>query len=354
MQTFHSELTQRRRARTELDGGELVSPYECPERVELVLERIRNAALGDVQAPPAYGLDPVLAVHDAGYVAFLEHCWRDWVAAGHRGEAIAWVWPTRTMPDGVVPEHIDGRLGYYALGADTSICEGTFEAAMASKDIALAAVDHVLATGEPAFGLCRPPGHHAATDQFGGYCFFNNAAIAAQRALDAGCSRVAVLDVDFHHGNGTQQIFYARNDVLFLSLHGDPRHCFPFFLGHADETGEGRGAGFTANFPLAPGTGYAAWVTALEAAKARIRAAGCDLLVVSLGVDTFEHDPISAFRLASHDFTDMGQRLSDLGLPTVFVLEGGYAVAEIGINVVNVLRGFEAAAGAEPADSLGV
>ncbi|MDR9440286.1 MAG: histone deacetylase family protein [Halomonas sp.] len=341
MITFHSETTKRRRARTELDGGQLVTPYECPERVDLVLQRVRETGLGEVREPVVHGLQPVLAVHDPGYVEFLEHCWMDWVAAGRKGEAIAWIWPTRTMPGRVIPDHIDGRLGHYALGADTSICEGTFEAAMASKDIALSAVDHALMTGEPAFGLCRPPGHHAATDQFGGYCFFNNAAIAAQRALDTGCTRVAVLDIDFHHGNGTQQIFYARDDVLFLSLHGDPRHCFPHFLGHAEEIGEGAGEGFNVNYPLAPGSGYAAWVKALEDAKARILGAGCDMLVVSLGVDAFEHDPISAFRLASDDFTDVGHRLGQLGLPTVFLLEGGYAVAEIGLNAVNVLSGFD-------------
>lgn len=341
MLTFHTERTKLRRARTELDGGQLVTPYECPERVDLVLKRVLESGLGEVRAPAEHGLAPVLAIHDADYVAFLERCWADWVAAGREGEAIAWIWPTRTMPGRVIPDHIDGRLGHYALGADTSICEGTFEAAMASKDVALSAVDHVLASGEPAFGLCRPPGHHAATDQFGGYCFFNNAAIAAQRALDAGRSRVAVLDIDFHHGNGTQQIFYDRDDVLFLSIHGDPVHCFPHFLGHADETGEGAGEGFTVNYPLAPGTGYAAWAEALEAAKARILAAGCELLVVSLGVDAFEHDPISAFTLSSDDFTDVGRRLGRLGLPTVFLLEGGYAVEEIGINAVNVLSGFE-------------
>ncbi|MBB3140176.1 histone deacetylase family protein [Halomonas organivorans] len=343
MLTFHSDDTGLRRARTELDGGELVTPYECPERVELVLGRVREVGLGEVRAPETFGLEPVLAVHDRGYVDFLATCWDDWQAEGKRGEAIAWMWPTRTLRDDRIPEHIDGRLGHYAMSADTAICEGTFEAAMASKDIALSAVSHTLASGEPCFGLCRPPGHHAASDQFGGYCFFNNAAIAAQHALDRGVGRVAVLDVDFHHGNGTQQIFYERDDVLFASLHGDPRTCFPYFLGHADETGRGRGEGFNVNYPMAPGTAFDAWSRALDDALARIREAGCELLVVSLGVDAFEHDPISAFKLTSDDFTALGRRLAGLGLPTTFLLEGGYAVEEIGINAVNVLTGFEAA-----------
>lgn len=343
MLTFHSEATKRRRARSELHDGRLVTPYECPERVDLVLARVREVGLGEVRAPDTFDLAPVLAVHDAGYVAFLARCWEDWRATGRDSEAIPSIWPARTLRGDLIPEHIDGRLGYYALAAETSICAGTFEAAQASKDIALSAVRHTLATGAPCFGLCRPPGHHAAHDQFGGYCFFNNAAVAAQHALDQGHSRVAVLDVDFHHGNGTQQIFYARDDVLVASLHGDPRQCFPYFLGHADETGHGRGEGFNLNYPMAPGTDFATWSRALDDALARIRAAGCELLVVSLGVDTFEHDPISAFRLTSDDFTEIGRRLASAGLPTTFLLEGGYAVKEIGINAVNVLSGFEAA-----------
>ncbi|MBB3229422.1 histone deacetylase family protein [Halomonas stenophila] len=343
MLTFYSDQTLRRRARTELDGGRLVAPYESPERVVLVLKWVREVGLGEVRDPESFGLAPVLAVHDRGYVDFIAGCWDEWQAAGHTGEAIAWIWPTRTLRDDVIPEHIDGRLGHYAQSADTSICAGTFEAAMASKDIALSAMAHTLATGEPSFGLCRPPGHHAASDQFGGYCFFNNAAIAAQHALGQGVGRVAVLDVDFHHGNGTQQIFYARDDVLFASLHGDPRSCFPYFLGHADETGRGRGLGYNVNYPMAPGTAFDAWSRALDDALGRIRDAGCEVLVVSLGVDAFEHDPISAFKLGSDDFTELGRRLATLGLPTTFLLEGGYAVEEIGINAVNVLSGFEAA-----------
>ncbi|MDR5901144.1 histone deacetylase family protein [Halomonas icarae] len=339
MRIYHSEMSKARRARTELDGGQLVPPWECPERVDMILAGLRKAGFTEMVEPAEHGLAPVLAVHDADYVDFLATCWDDWQALGREGEAIAWIWPTRTMPGRRIPSCVDGRLGHYALGADTSICGGTFEAAQASKDVALSALDHVLATGEPAFGLCRPPGHHAAVDQFGGYCFFNNAAVAAQRALDAGLSRVAILDVDFHHGNGTQQIFEQRSDVLFVSIHGDPMTCFPYFMGHADEVGEGEGAGYTVNYPLPEGTGAEVWFHVLEAAKERIRETGCELLIVSLGVDTFEDDPISAFKLSSDDFTEMGRRLGALGLPTLLLMEGGYAVEEIGVNVANVLSG---------------
>ena len=191
-----------------------------------------------------------------------------------------------------------------------------------------------------AFSLCRPPGHHAAQDMFGGYCFLNNAAIAAQSMRHAGAAKVAILDVDFHHGNGTQAIFYDRDDILFLSLHGDPLDAFPYFLGGGDETGEGPGEGFTVNYPLPKGCPYPKWAEALNDALARIAAFGADAVIVSLGVDTFEDDPISFFKLTGDDFTDYGAKIAGLGLPTLFVMEGGYAVAEIGVNTVNVLEGF--------------
>ena len=342
MLTFFSEGSRQRQARSELHDGALVTPFECPERMDLVLAALSKAAF-EVRSPSDYGLAPVLAVHDADYVAFLENCWQAWQAAGHAGEAIPNIWPARTMRGDRIPQSVSGQLGYYALAAETSITEGTFAAALASKDTALAATDHTLATGEPTFGLCRPPGHHAAVDQFGGYCFFNNAAIAAQRALDAGKRRVAILDVDFHHGNGTQQIFYRRDDVLFASLHGDPEVTFPYFSGYADETGEGAGEGFTINYPLPPGTSVATWMAALDDALARIHQAECELLVVSLGVDIFEDDPISAFTFQHADFIALGKRLATAGLPCVFLMEGGYAVEDIGVNVVNVLQGFNEA-----------
>ena len=340
MVTFFSEGSRQRQARSELHDGALVTPFECPERMDLVLAALSKAAF-EVRSSSDYGLAPVLAVHDADYVAFLENCWQAWQAAGHAGEAIPNIWPARTMRGDRIPQSVSGQLGYYALAAETSITEGTFAAAMASKDTALAATDHTLATGEPTFGLCRPPGHHAAVDQFGGYCFFNNAAIAAQRALDAGKRRVAILDVDFHHGNGTQQIFYRCDDVLFASLHGDPDVTFPYFSGYTDETGEGVGEGFTINYPLPPGTSVATWMAALDEALAHIHRAECELLVVSLGVDIFEGDPISAFTFQHVDFIALGQRLAAAGLPCVFLMEGGYAVEDIGVNVVNVLQGFE-------------
>jgi len=340
MITVFSERHLLRNARTELSGGELVPPHECAERAQMVLDRVRTEKLGEVIDPQGFGLEPVLRVHDRQFVEFLSIAWRDWVATGNRGEAIPDCWPARRMSQRV-PRSIAGRLGYYAMAGETSISAGTWEAATAAADVALTAAQRLKDGARAAFALCRPPGHHAAYDMYGGYCFLNNAAVAAQYLRDHGAGRVAILDVDFHHGNGTQDIFYERADVLYLSLHGDPADAFPYFLGYADETGKGPGEGFNLNLPLPPGSGFGAWLEALEAALARIRTFKADVLVVSLGVDTFAEDPISFFKLRSPDFTSYGSSIRTLGLPTLFVLEGGYAVADIGVNVVNVLTGFE-------------
>jgi acetoin utilization deacetylase AcuC-like enzyme len=191
-----------------------------------------------------------------------------------------------------------------------------------------------------AFSLSRPPGHHAGSDFFGGYCFLNNAALAAQALRDLGMKRVAVLDIDYHHGNGTQAIFYDRADVFFSSVHGDPQTEYPFFLGYADEKGSGAGLGCNQNLPLPRGTDFETWRSALGAALQGIADFKAEALVVSLGLDTFEGDPISGFRLKSDDYLRVGEDLADAGLPTVFVFEGGYAVAEVGVNAVNVLEGY--------------
>jgi acetoin utilization deacetylase AcuC-like enzyme len=339
MITVYSEKHLLRNPRTELYGGELVAPHECAQRAEFVLDRVKATGLGDIIAPSQFGLEPVVRVHDADFVEFLSSAWTQWVAAGNRGEAIPDCWPARRMAVRR-PNSITGKLGYYAMAAETSISAGSWEAACASADVALTAAAR-LATGERgAFALCRPPGHHAARDLYGGYCFLNNAAIAAQYLRDHGNERVAILDVDFHHGNGTQDIFYARSDVLYCSIHGDPLDAFPYFAGYADEIGSGEGTGYNLNLPLPRGTDFRIWRAALETALARIAKFAPAALVVSLGVDTFENDPISFFKLKTDDFTRYGRLIGELGLPTLFVLEGGYAVAEIGVNAVNVLQEF--------------
>jgi len=342
MLTVYSEKHALRDARAELSGGALIPPHERPERAELILRHVRASGLGEVVGPDAFGPEPLLRIHSAEYLRFLETAWAQWVAAGHGGEAIPDTWVPHGHR-GREPANIVGKLGFYAASADSSITEGTWEAVQASAEVALTAQRCVASGARSAFALCRPPGHHAFRDLFGGYCFVNNAAVAAQALRDQGAQRVAVLDVDFHHGNGTQAIFYSRGDVLFLSLHGDPRDAFPYYSGHADETGEGDGEGFTVNYPLPPGTGYDRWGEALDDACRRVAAYAPQALVVSLGVDTFRDDPISFFTLESEDFIRCGERIARLGLPSLFVMEGGYAVEAIGVNTVNVLSGFAGA-----------
>lgn len=341
MRVVFSEDHKLRNAKTELYGGELVPPFEAPFRAEWILAAVKEAGYTDVVAPARHGLETALKVHDAGYLAFLETAWERWQAAGHRGEAIATSFPVRrTSPR--IPADIDGQLGYYCNAAETAISPGTWEAALSSMSSAIDGADLITDGHKAAFSLCRPPGHHAGIDMFGGYCFINNAAVAAQRLLEKGATKVAVLDVDFHHGNGTQDIFYERGDVFFASLHGDPAEAFPHFLGYEEETGKGAGAGTTRNYPMGRGTPYSVWGAALEDSLKQIAAFGAEAIVVSLGVDTFEKDPISFFKLTSPDYISMGRTIAASGVPVLVVMEGGYGVPEIGLNVANVLKGISA------------
>lgn len=342
MKTVFSADHRLQDGQAELIDGKLQPCFERPERAELVLARVREVGLGEVIDPGDFGMAPLARVHDDAFLRFLETAWDAWVAEHGAYDALPLSWPTRGMRH-KEPETIDGKLSYFSFDAGTPITAGTWRAVRASANVALTGAK-LVADGAPAtFSLCRPPGHHAARDLYGGYCFLNNAAIAAQACRDGGAGRVAILDIDYHHGNGTQSIFYDRAEVFFASLHGHPAQEYPYFLGYADETGEGAGEGTNLNLPLPWGTDFAAWSAALDTACAHIQAFAPDALVISLGVDTFEADPISHFRLKSEDYLRVGARIAALGLPSLFVMEGGYAVAEIGINTVNVLTGFAAA-----------
>jgi len=328
--------------RHEISDGELKPAVEIPSRAEFVLKAIRDKKLGEIIAPEDFGLAPLQKVHDAGYLEFLEEFWGKWQEAGRTSEAFPFVWPVRSLRADPVPNHIDGQLGRYSMDAGTPLGENTWLAAKASAHTALTAAKIVKEGAASAFGLCRPPGHHAGSDFYGGYCFLNNAAIAAQWLRDKGAERVAILDVDYHHGNGTQSIFYDRSDVLFLSIHADPREEYPYFLGHADETGIKGGKGYTRNWPLALGTDWAGYAPVLDEACHWLKVFNPDYLVVSLGLDCFENDPISGLKFKSEDFSKLGKRLAQAEVPTVFLMEGGYAVDALGTNCVNVLEDFEA------------
>lgn len=346
MITFHNPLHQGHAPVHEFFRGERVPCFEKPARVDYVEEALR--ARGHGMLAPDVDSNPVLAqVHAPRYLAFLQTAWQQWLAldpvANAAVQPFPSVWPVRTLRSDVEPDNFVARLGLYSMDNGTPMAAGTWAAAKAGADAAASAAARVGQGARAAFCCTRPPGHHAGPDFMGGYCFLNNAAVAAQALRNQGARRVALLDVDYHHGNGTQSIFYGRDDVFFVSLHGDPRTEYPFYLGHADEVGEGEGTGYNLNLPLPAGTSAATWFAALEQACTRIAGYQADALVISLGLDAFEGDPISRFALASSDFTRLGERLARLGLPTVFLLEGGYAAAELGINAVNVLDGFEQA-----------
>lgn len=325
--------------------GRLVPCHETPARLEYVLDALRQRGIGTLQTPAAPDLDLIRRVHSPRYVDFLRDAWADWVAldpANAELDILPSVWPVRGFRHDISPTNFAARVGLFSFDSGSPLTAGTWEAAVAGAACAIDAARAVSSGNgsRAAMALTRPPGHHAGADFFGGYCFLNNAALAAQALREAGAERVAVLDIDYHHGNGTQSIFYERGDVLTVSVHGDPTTEYPFFLGYADESGQGAGRGANLNLPLAAGTDFAGWSEALEQGLAAIGRFKPDALVIALGVDTYEGDPISKFKLRSADYLVVGARLARLGLPTVFTMEGGYAVAEVGTNVANVLEGY--------------
>ncbi len=349
MQIFHNALHHTHAGRQEMFRGKLVPCHETPSRVDHVLAECQRRALGPVRAPGGWTAEReqrLRHLHTPRYLDFLAGAWDEWIAQDPANAALdilPSVWPGYAFRTDVLPRNFSARVGLFAFDAGSPITAGTWGAAREGALCAMAAADAVLQGERAAFALSRPPGHHAGPDFFGGYCFLNNAALAAQTLRDSGCARVAVLDVDYHHGNGTQTLFEARDDVLTVSIHGDPCTEYPFYLGHADERGRGAGEGFNLNLPLPRGTKPDRWFATLDRACQAVNDFAPAALVVSLGVDTFEGDPISGFHLRSSDYLQLGRTVAALGLPTVWVFEGGYAVAEVGINTANVLEGFEAA-----------
>ncbi|MBC7617795.1 MAG: histone deacetylase family protein [Candidatus Saccharibacteria bacterium] len=343
MITFYNHLHTQHQGKFEMFRGALVPCFEVPARADHVLAELQRRKQGTVQSPHPFDDSALETIHSPRYLNFLATAWDQWVAldpAHADKDILPSVWPTRTFRTDVEPDNFAAKVGLYSFDAGTPFTKGTWVAARTGAHCALSAAQQVLNGDRASFALSRPPGHHAGADFFGGYCFLNNAALAAQHLRNAGVNRVAVLDVDYHHGNGTQAIFYDRPDVLYASLHGDPRTEFPFFLGHADERGDGPGLGANLNLPLPRGIGYEVWAQALDTALSAISSFGADAMVVSLGLDTFEGDPISGFQLKSDDYLRIGERLKQAGLPTVFIFEGGYAVDAVGTNAANVLQAF--------------
>ena len=334
MRVFHDPRQRLHAPAQELHNGGFTAYAESPARVDAML-----AALGATETPPDRGDGPIRAVHDETYLRFLRDAPRLWQEAERTGDAIPYAFPVvGRRPLNL--SRVDALLGRYAFDATTPIGPHAYEASYRSAQAALAAADAVLGGSQAAFALCRPPGHHAGADYCGGYCHVNAAAVAAQAMRDAGVARVAVLDIDYHHGNGTQDIFYRRGDVFYASVHADPATDYPFYWGHADERGEGDGEGATLNLPLPHGTTLDAFRRAQAVALEAVAAWGAGTLVVSFGADTWRGDPISRFALETPDYAVLARDVASLGLPTAIVMEGGYAVDALGHNVSSFLSGF--------------
>jgi acetoin utilization deacetylase AcuC-like enzyme len=330
-------------------NGTPVPCFESPARAVAIERALSGDPAFAFEEPDEHGLDPILALHDQGMVTTLADAWDDALAGG--------------MTDGVRPllpdafltaAYADGhptsrpgrshRLWSYAFDTATPLVAGTYLAARVAVDAALTAVDRVRAGAPLAYALCRPPGHHAGPAMYGGYCFFNNAAIAAQALVAGGAARVAILDIDYHHGNGTQQLFYRRGDVLYLSLHADPARAYPYYSGTADERGTGEGEGLNRNWPLPERADGPRYLAALDEALTLAREFAPDApLIISAGFDTFHADPIADLALVTDDYRAIGAAARELALPTVVVQEGGYAIDALGANVRSLLDGLRGA-----------
>ncbi len=313
---------------------------ERPERIDMLLSGVARLGL-PVQAPEPQPLSALTTVHTPRYLDFhstLLERWRhipnasDYPAPNVYAMGRPGLAPV-TYPDGVV-----GQVGWHMGDGSCPMMDQTLPAALASAATALHGAGLLLAGESQVYALCRPPGHHASSDMAAGFCYFNNSALAAEALTRAG-KRTAILDIDVHHGNGTEAIFYDRPDVLTVSLHCDPRRFYPFFWGHADERGAGEGEGFNLNLPLPRGTGITAYRAALDQALRRIGDFNPHVLVVATGLDTAVDDPFQAFTIVTPEFAEIGRAIAALKLPTLWVQEGGYPSASLGPNLASLLSG---------------
>ena len=341
MKAFWTETQLAHTPRFFLQRGLVRPNFERPERAEALLAACRALRL-DIAEPPHAPRAALEAVHTAEYLDFLRDAPDAWaLLPEHGAEMVANAHPG---PDMVAngarrPTSVIGKLGWHTSDAACPITSETWPSALAAAAGAVAAADEA-SSGHSAYALARPPGHHAYSARAGGHCYLNNAAIAAQRLRARGAARVAVLDIDSHHGNGTQGIFWDRDDVLFASIHGDPSEYYPWFVGHAGERGGAAGEGFNLNLPLAKGTGDAGWLAAVAHGVETIRRSGAEALVVSLGFDASVDEPLGFLAVTEDGFARAGALIRDLGLPSVLVQEGGYNVALLGTLLARFLSGF--------------
>jgi acetoin utilization deacetylase AcuC-like enzyme len=331
MKAFAHPAEARHDPRFFLMRGRLRPNFEVPARAAALQAGL--AALGIVpDLPPDAPPVALLRAHDPRYLDFLRDAATEWAALPDPGpEVVGNVHPTPEMiAEGArLPAGLVGQVGWFTADTACPIGPGTWDAALGAAACALAATGEA-AAGRTAYALCRPPGHHAYAARAGGHCYLNNAAIAAEALRAAGAARVAVLDIDSHHGNGTQGIFWKRADVLTVSVHGDPNRYYPWFVGHAGERGAGPGTGCNLNLPLAQGSGDAAWIEAIGHGLRAIAAFRADALVVSLGFDASEHEPLGFLRVTADGFARAAAMIGATGLPAAIIQEGGYNVDTIG------------------------
>lgn len=328
--------------------GRIVRAFETEARPAILQQAFRDAGLESV-TPPDAGLDAILRVHADHYLDFLRTAHDEFMQLPNHGpEVLPNVFSYRgAAPDFAPrgkprPTGIIGRSGWYVGDLSAIITAGTYEAALASAHTAIAAAQDVLKGAAASIALCRPPGHHAYTDRASGFCFLNNAAIAAE-ILRGTVSRVAILDFDTHHGDGTQAIFYRRDDVFFGSTHTDPSAYYPHYIGYADERGAGRGEGLNLNLPLTPGTGDAEFIAANADLITQAKKFGADALVISAGWDAHIKDPLSKLKVTTDAYARIGEMYGRVNLPTVIVQEGGYALDAIGEAALAFTKAYRAA-----------
>ena len=340
MKVYYSEAHRKHEPPFEVFDGGLRTPYmENADRMDRILNALNQTHWANLCEPNDFGLGPIYAVHDKDYIDFLASSWTEWLdsEAKDKSTLLPATFALRRHPQ--KPISLLGRAGYYIMDLSACIVAGTYQATLASANCALSAAEAIANGEHTAFALCRPPGHHAGKDYAGGYCFINNASVAANWLSSQG--KVALLDIDYHCGNGTQDIFYDRGDVLTISIHADPNFEYPHYVGYANETGTGTGLGFHRNFPLEKGTEDARYLSVLEEALRLIRSFAPKYLVVSAGMDIYADDPLGTIKVTTEGIAEIGKQISALDLPTVIAMEGGYNNDALGRNIVSFLGEFE-------------
>ncbi|MGO4574351.1 histone deacetylase family protein [Microvirga sp. 2TAF3] len=348
MRLFFSETQLAHRPKQYMVHGRIVDPFENPDRAATLIEALGTVGLPRTE-PADFGLEPILQVHADHYVAFLKTAYARFMELpGHGPEVLPNVHPYRGAGDDFAARPrprttgILGQAGWYIGDLSCAMMEGTYRAAYASAQTAIAGASSIVSGEDASFALCRPPGHHAYADRASGFCYFNNAAIAAE-VLRRSFPHVAVIDFDTHHGDGTQAIFYTRDDVFYGSVHTDPSAYYPHYAGYADETGAGQGEGANLNLPLAQGADDAAFIEANRHLSRAVQAHRIDALVLSAGWDAHRDDPLSKLNVTSEAYARIGEIWGELRLPTLIVQEGGYSLAAVADAAPAFVRAFRSA-----------